>query len=610
MTSWFRCALAILCGTAVFAQSAPPTQTPAQQPTFRTKVNAVTLDVTVLDKSGRPVNDLTADDFEIVEQGKPQKVEQFELVDMDARPPMSSNIYHDVRTMESLEQEVGRRESRLIVVFLDDYHVRRLDQYQVQLQVADVVRNLDPRDLVAIMYPLTPVTALSFSRDHQADARIIAGFQGRQGEYIPPKGPIEENMLRDGQPEKHRRAAVWTALEGLCTYLGTLRDTRKSVLYVSTWAPGGMEGFAFDEYIHVQRAAMKGNTAFYTYDPRGLMAGTSRSLMAAHEWMQVLAEQTGGRAIVNRNDGRKAMEAMITDSSAYYLVGYSSTEDPRDGKFHNVKVRVKRPGVEVRARSGYWALDAESIERVAGPPPPPVDPAINAALDAAAVPDTGRAVRAWTAVDRDAKGASVVTVGWESSTTGATSAGDAIDRVDVTASSTATSFRGRAPRDVGAATPSGSVTFAAAPGALDVRVSARNADNAPVDAATMSVMVPNPAALGAGTPLFYRGRTLREITGPAVKPTGLRDFRHDDVVAVRVHGWTATADAPTMTARLLSDHGELLLELDAQPIEGVPGAINIALPVSALGLGRYVVEVNVEDNAGGSARVLSAFRVR
>jgi len=266
--------------------------------------------------------------------------------------------------------------------------------------------------------------------------------------------------------------------------------------------------------------------------------------------------------------------------------------------------------VEVRARSGYWALDAESIERVAGPPPPPVDPAINAALDAAATPETGRVVRAWTAVDRDAKGASVVTVGWESSATGATPSSDAIDRVDVTASSSTTSFRGRAPRDVSATTPSGSVTFPAAPGSLDVRVSARNVDNAPVDAATMNVLVPNPSALGAGTPLFYRGRTLREIAGANVKPTALRDFRHDDVVAVRVHGWTATADAPTMSARLLSDHGEVLLELNAQPVDDLTGVINIPLPISALGLGRYVVEIVVEDTVGGSTRVLAAFRVR
>ena len=610
MRVFLRCAVAIVCGVSLLAQTPLPQ---GQAPTFRTKVNAVTLDVTVLSKSGEPVTDLTADDFEIVEQGKPQKVEQFELVDMDTRPPLSSNLYHDVRTMESLEQEVSRRESRLIVVFLNDYHVRRIDQYQVQLQVADVVRNLDPRDLVAIMTPLTPVKALSFSRDHDADARTIAKFEGRQGDYFSPKGPIEENMLRDGKPEQHRRAAVWTALEGLCTYLGTLRDTRKSVLFVSTWAPGGMGGFAMDEFNQVQRAAAKSNTAFYTYDPRGLMVGMSRNIMAAHEWLQVLAEQTGGRAIVNTNDGRRAMASMISDSAAYYLVGYSSTEDPRDGKFHNVKVRVKRPGVEVRARSGYWAMDAEALERLSNPPPPPVDPAINAALDMAAAPEMGRAVRAWAGVDRDAAGKSVVTIVWESSIangSGAIRESDIVDRVDVTASSAATSFRGRAPRDAAAATSSGSVTFAAAAGALDVRLSARSADNAPLDTAMLTVAVPSASALGTATPVFFRGRTARDVTGAAARPTALREFRHDEVVAVRAHGWTAAGDAPQMSARLLSDHGELLLELDARPVDGATGTVDVALPVSALGLGRYVVEIVAEDTIGGSVRQLAAFRVR
>ena len=71
-------------------------------------------------------------------------------------------------------------------------------------------------------------------------------------------------------------------------------------------------------------------------------------LNASLDTLRELAENTDGRAIVNRNDLGAAMKQIIRDASAYYLVGYNSTQAPTDGKFHEIKVRVKRPGVQVR----------------------------------------------------------------------------------------------------------------------------------------------------------------------------------------------------------------------------------------------------------------------
>jgi VWFA-related protein len=425
-------ALVLACGVTLIAQD-------PQRPIFRAKIDAVTLDVTVVDKTGRPVTDLTAADFDVIEQGKLQKIEAFELVDIDRRPPMESNLYHDVKTMESLEQEIGNSNSRLIVIFLDEYHIRpsSRDQYQaeqqVRMQLSQYLHELDPRDLVAIMYPLTPVTGLSFSRDHDADARIVAKFEGRQGEYFPPKNSIEERQVqRLFEIEKIRADVVRTALQGLATFLGTARATRKQVLLVSTWVPGGMLGFALDDFKQIQREAARGNTAFYPWDPRGLLMYPDRSIVA-HEWFHVLAEQTGGRAIVNTNDGLKGMRAILTDSSAYYLIGYTSTENARDGKFHEVKVKIKRPGLESRAKPGYWAFDADAIARSAIPLPPPVAAEVNAALEAAEAPEQGRPMLAWAGFDRDAAGAAVLIVVWEAGV-GRTS----IDHADIMAASNTT----------------------------------------------------------------------------------------------------------------------------------------------------------------------------
>ena len=83
-----------------------------------------------------------------------------------------------------------------------------------------------------------------------------------------------------------------------------------------------------------------------------------------------LADETDGRAIVNRNDLAQGLQQIVRDSSAYYLLGYNSTQAPSDGKFHEIKVRVKRPGVQVRARKGYWALTAAETRTAMAPPSP------------------------------------------------------------------------------------------------------------------------------------------------------------------------------------------------------------------------------------------------
>ena len=115
--------------------------------------------------------------------------------------------------------------------------------------------------------------------------------------------------------------------------------------------------------------ANRQNTSIYAVDPRGLAGvrvrhqrgrrrrrstatiSTRRSTRCA-----MLADNTDGRAIINRNDLAVGMKQIIRDSSAYYLLGYNSTQAPTDGKFHEIKVRVTRRGVDVRARKGYWAF--------------------------------------------------------------------------------------------------------------------------------------------------------------------------------------------------------------------------------------------------------------
>ena len=165
----------------------------------------------------------------------------------------------------------------------------------------------------------------------------------------------------------------------------------------------------------------------YPVDPRGLpvfefdlsepsvSSETDRQyLNATMDSLRTLAENTDGRAIVNRNDLEAGMQQIMRDSSAYYLLGYSSSAAPADGKFHEIKVRVKRPGVQVRARKGYWALNAEQTSRALAPPKPAPPPAVTAALNSVASSTTrARIIRTWVGTSRGENGKTRVTFVWE-----------------------------------------------------------------------------------------------------------------------------------------------------------------------------------------------------
>ena len=129
----------------------------------------------------------------------------------------------------------------------------------------------------------------------------------------------------------------------------------------------------------VTELANRYNTAIYAVDPRGLapfefdlstqgsanvsLTKDRAMLENTMDTLRILADETDGRAIVNSNDLDKGLRQIVRDSSAYYLLGYTSTLSQPDGKFHKINVRVKRPGLQLRARPGYLAMTAVEAER-------------------------------------------------------------------------------------------------------------------------------------------------------------------------------------------------------------------------------------------------------
>jgi hypothetical protein len=376
----------------------------------------------------------------------------------------------------------------------------------------------------------------------------------------------------------------------------------------------------------------RNNTSIYAVDPRGLAAfeydinqgvglQTDRqNLNSTIDTLHVLADNTDGRAIVNRNDLATGMKQIMRDASGYYLLGYTSSSAPTDGKFHTIDVRVKRPNVEVRARKGYWAYTAEdalraTTEAKAGPPP-----AIVNALSAAVEPEKGgHSTRFWTGTDRGANGKSRVTFVWEPRTQQGARAEDAPSRVMVTATGPdgGPVFRGpaaAAPPDPANpnAPPGASVTFDAAPGQIELRLVVENASGHVVDSTTQSLTVPDfsRTQISFGTPRVFHARTAREAllirNNVDAPPSASREFSRGERLMVRFDAYTQDGAKADVSARLLNRQGTAMSDVPVQMVEGKPPLIDF--PLASLAAGEYVIELNAKSPSG-TAQQLIGFKV-
>jgi VWFA-related protein len=214
----------------------PPQQPPAGQrpPVIRSGINFVSVDVIVTDKrSGEVVLDLKQDEFEVREDKRPQKVETFDVVKIDALTAPTNP--KEIRSTYDEESEARQPNVRLFVLLLDDYHVRRGNDLSVRKPLIDFVQNqLAPQDMVAVMYPLTPVTALTFTRSRDSLIASINRFEGRKGIYEQRNEFEERYAYYPVQTvEKIRNDVTMGALKGAAVRLGGMRDGRKSIIFVS-----------------------------------------------------------------------------------------------------------------------------------------------------------------------------------------------------------------------------------------------------------------------------------------------------------------------------------------------------------------------------------------
>lgn len=334
-------------------------QAPApQQPTFRTGTNIVQIDVVVADDDGGAIDDLTAEDFAVFDEGRRVPITAFKFINTAG----STTEHYPVRNADGEEREASRDDTRLFAILLDEYHIARFGPLRVREALAGFIRGLGASDLAAVYYPMESPRDVWLTYDRAPLLQSLTHFEGRWHEYIPTKWPAEEEHLRSPRTiEKIRTQVVLGAATAIISHMGALKPGRKALLWVTEGLdPSGYEGdgtgfrMDVDEVIDM---ANRNNVSIYPVDPRGL---TTAPPDFKQEMLRGLALRTGAQAIVNRNDIGRALAQVSREARAYYLLGFESPH-PADGKFHPVVVRTTRSKVHLTARAGYWALSEVEV---------------------------------------------------------------------------------------------------------------------------------------------------------------------------------------------------------------------------------------------------------
>ena len=679
-------------GQATPAPGAPagaqqPAATP-QTPAFRTGINFVRVDALVTDNKGNAVENLTQDDFEVFEDNKPQVVESFRYVKVEGNPT-EGELPRQIRTTWDEETELARDDVRLFVIFYDDYHVRRGSALAVKRQLTDFIRKyVGPMDILGVMYPLTPFSTIGYTRNHEAVINEIEHWDGRRFDYRPMNEFEERYAYYPVETvERVRNQVSLSALEALATGLGTKREGRKSIILISegysNYLPpqlrdpsaaqpgvgnptrGTLAGertgdertaeqraqfLSFTDLLQDLRqvftAANRANCAIYALDPRGLAAfeydidqGVGQqldkaALDAGLDTLRTLSDETDGRAILNSNDLVKGLRQMVKDSSSYYLLGYTASS-PTDGKFKQIRVKVKRPGLDVRARKGYWALSADDVAAVnsaatkVGPAPEIAD-----ALGLIETPLRARTIRTWIGTQRGENGRTAVTLVWEPAPTTTAERREPPTQLSVTAGGQNGSayFRGKVPAAAaaaaagppaaaGASTAAGTdaaggrVTFQAPPGPLQLRMSVEGAAGQVIDSDFRDLVVPDYAKAEPllSVPALYRARTQRDVNllnaDANPRPSTAREFSRTERLHVRFQAYAPGGGTATPTARLLNRVGSRMADVPVRAATArSPADFEADIPLASLPAGDYLLEVALPGEQA-PAKQLVAFRV-
>ncbi len=378
------------------ASGAQVTATP--QGGFVLKVNAelVLTNVVARDaKTGELVRGLRQSDFSIQENGKQQQIATFDFESVDMATPLNEATVSGLAAGGSVNggkaAVVARpedlRNHRLIVMFFDLTSMQPEDLDRSVQAAQDFLRSkMQPADLVALV---SLGDTLKVDQDFTADKNVlineVAVYNGTEGQGFAQGATANSNQVEDTTgytPDESEYNDINTdrelfALRAIARSLEKITE-KKSMLYFS----GGISRDGIENQASLRAAinsAVRANLAIYSVDTRGLQSisslgdastgslrGTGAYSGAAlgnnmqanfdsQEVMSTLSMDTGGKAFLDSNDFAPAFAKVQADTSAYYAIGFRSTNPARDGRYRKLTIKVNRPGVKLEYRPGYYA---------------------------------------------------------------------------------------------------------------------------------------------------------------------------------------------------------------------------------------------------------------
>jgi VWFA-related protein len=393
-------------------QQGAPGQQPQEpqpgQPTFRAHVDLVTSDVIVRDSRGQFVADLKKDEFEVYEDDVKQDIVSMVLVHggrtfnavTPPPPPTAEGII--LPTKRPVNDAAGR----IFIVFVDDLHLDFRNTGRIRQLFQKISKTLiHEGDMFGIVSTGPSSLAIDLTYDMR---RLEEAIKKIAGNGLKPSDILDAPESSEGPSEVRYRAHVaFSTAYDILKKLENVHNRRKAFIYVSNgydfnpfpqsraahspfstnYMRSGEESYVdpfsrqtnqfaeadlVRELAELTRAANRANATMYTIDPRGLVGGPdldeqvdpvewSNYVRTSQDSLRVIAEETGGIAIVNQNDFDKALKRIDAETSDYYVLGfYSSNPDPMR-RTRKIEVKVKRPDLQVWSRPQYSLRPAPAV---------------------------------------------------------------------------------------------------------------------------------------------------------------------------------------------------------------------------------------------------------
>jgi VWFA-related protein len=394
----------LLQGASLAAQE--PVQPVAAQGRIRVTTELVLVNVVARDKKGNLIKDLKKEDFTLYEDGKKQAISSFDFENVDQLPATAGTTVSGVapgtpgtllHSSKNAPPTLDARDRRLILLFFD-FSAMQPEEIDRSVDAAKkfVHEKMQPADLIAIVSLATNMHVdCDFTDDQQKLASVLSSYNSGEGQGFDngatgsSEGAAETGgsfTEDDSDLNTFNADRKLLAIQSLMQALGKLPQ-KKSVIYFSN----GITQSGVDNQSALRAAtaaAVKANASIYSLDVRGLQAFppggeaqnaslhgqsayTGASILndlngnaASQDTLATLSADTGGKAFFDSNDFSGIFSQVQKDSSVYYVLGFTSNNPAKDGRFRHLKVTVKRPDLKLDFRSGYYAgRDFEHLNR-------------------------------------------------------------------------------------------------------------------------------------------------------------------------------------------------------------------------------------------------------